>query len=801
MPEIRGGYKRLERARPLLEALALNASSSPNAKSHCKDLEEKPKFALDRNLWRFVKRLLIHVISLALTLAVIQLSFRGVYWFDIGAPHLIMGVLGIGTNEILNGLQFVAKIHEVLMVCSLSAIVLQGVRLRLVGRKGLPLGLLTSAYNVGSVEYLKSKAFWVTGFRRTTWIFGAFIASITLLASLLGPSSAIAIIPNLDWWPVPHPFPANMLPVYVPITFQELWPLQLSPANQPNMTWVDCDIFSSNQGCPSAGYEAIQLWAGSYVSNLASAEISMVDPSSNSLRILSSIIPGLSSQYGDYVAVSTSPSSFASTALGSFWDFVSEVESLLDFNRPRLRTTPSQQLYQPLVQASCDMFILGQESDVTNQNFSTSGFDNFFALSGRSLSWPVPDWLFNYNYTITNQTKTALSAPGVDRLEFGSVMNFSWVNLDPSVGGSIGALVIAPYMVNDTNSTGVEILGQGGAVYGCTVDARWASTQLQYDPVSSQIVQHNLTSLFSQLANNQGGNYIGNYIAEYGIGSVIQIDTSWANQLNPFVKDNGTAITAFEGLFAPFISDVNVTSWGPSPNESLLFQFSPPTFVPNSDLYSYLPQSANTIAVLISLMVTDGLARIGSDLTQFVRSGQINSTWSSYTDIRQFIGPSSYVTEGPTDDLTDYFSLYLEADRYGYGYGITSPTVQFGIAVLLTYAAIVTIFLSYISYDFFYGRGWTSSIWGELQEFIALAINSQPTTELENTCAGIEQTKTWQKNVRVREVSENHLGLVVGAPKDVILGVVMQGKEYGTITRRMNVGAGDRRGQKQSPKT
>jgi hypothetical protein len=198
-------------------------------------------------------------------------------------------------------------------------------------------------------------------------------------------------------------------------------------------------------------------------------------------------------------------------------------------------------------------------------------------------------------------------------LEFGSVVNFSWVNLDPIVEGSIGALVIAPYMLNFTNTTSIEILGQGSMAYGFTVDARWAGTQLQYDPVSSQTVQHNLTSLVPMSLSRQPtlSGKQRNYTTEYEISPVIQIDTSWASQLNPVIQGNGTAVTTFQGIFAPFISYVNITSWGPSPNESVLFQFSPPTFVPNSDIYGYVSQTEDTIALLISLMVTDGLARIG----------------------------------------------------------------------------------------------------------------------------------------------------------------------------------------------
>jgi hypothetical protein len=132
-----------------------------------------------------------------------------------------------------------------------------------------------------------------------------------------------------------------MLPAYIPITVEELWPLQLSLMNQPNLTSADCGVLSTDQGCPNAGYEAVQLWAESYVSNLSPAEINMADQFSNSQRILSAEIPGYADSIGEYVAISTSPSHFASSAIVSFWNFISEIESLLNFNRPRLRTNPS----------------------------------------------------------------------------------------------------------------------------------------------------------------------------------------------------------------------------------------------------------------------------------------------------------------------------------------------------------------------------------------------------------------------------------------------------------------------------
>jgi hypothetical protein len=62
-------------------------------------------------------------------------------------------------NELLNLLQFVAKIHQILFVGSIAAIVMYRMPVRLLGNDGLPLGLLTRDYSVRSSEYLFRAAF------------------------------------------------------------------------------------------------------------------------------------------------------------------------------------------------------------------------------------------------------------------------------------------------------------------------------------------------------------------------------------------------------------------------------------------------------------------------------------------------------------------------------------------------------------------------------------------------------------------------------------------------------------------
>jgi hypothetical protein len=74
---------------------------------------EQPKIALRKRFnWLHP---LVHLLPVAATLGVLQLSFRGVYWDDDSRYDTKWPAF----------LQFPAKLHEILIVGSLSAMVLQ----------------------------------------------------------------------------------------------------------------------------------------------------------------------------------------------------------------------------------------------------------------------------------------------------------------------------------------------------------------------------------------------------------------------------------------------------------------------------------------------------------------------------------------------------------------------------------------------------------------------------------------------------------------------------------------------------
>ena len=88
---------------------------------------------------------------------------------------------------------------------------------------GLPFGALFSGLQISQASYLWSMEFWGTAcskelpIRRRLGIISVISIAI-LLAATIGPSSAILLIPRLDYWP------AGSTDIWLNATFQGLWP-------------------------------------------------------------------------------------------------------------------------------------------------------------------------------------------------------------------------------------------------------------------------------------------------------------------------------------------------------------------------------------------------------------------------------------------------------------------------------------------------------------------------------------------------------------------------------------------------
>ena len=80
---------------------------------------EVPKIAIKHGLWSTWPKLTPHLVSVAVTTAVVQLSFRKVYWMDLKPPNTEV-TPGLTQGGALNFLQLAAKLHEYVSSQTLS---------------------------------------------------------------------------------------------------------------------------------------------------------------------------------------------------------------------------------------------------------------------------------------------------------------------------------------------------------------------------------------------------------------------------------------------------------------------------------------------------------------------------------------------------------------------------------------------------------------------------------------------------------------------------------------------------------
>ncbi len=129
-------------------------------------------------------------------------------------------------------MQYVAKVHEMLMQVSLVTVLVAFLQYLLVHQAFVPLGAVFSAYQVTSLSYLWSPEFFATlstsEFTGSVYIvFAVFVPFTILLAAAVGPSSAIAMQPRQVNFTMPD------FQVSVNATLEELFPASFDIAGPP----------------------------------------------------------------------------------------------------------------------------------------------------------------------------------------------------------------------------------------------------------------------------------------------------------------------------------------------------------------------------------------------------------------------------------------------------------------------------------------------------------------------------------------------------------------------------------------
>lgn len=101
------------------------------------------------------------------------------------------------------------------------------------------------------------KNVFVNGLRTRRYVFMRLLLVLVILCAIVGPSSAILMLPSADWWPVDMKSPSEGPQFFVNATESMLWPTQITVENSiPG----DCNGTNNTslEHCPAGGLFAIR---------------------------------------------------------------------------------------------------------------------------------------------------------------------------------------------------------------------------------------------------------------------------------------------------------------------------------------------------------------------------------------------------------------------------------------------------------------------------------------------------------------------------------------------------------------
>ncbi len=721
------------------------------------DSREQPKVALRKKF--SILHPLVHLLPLGATIFVVQLSFRGVYWDDDGGYDIRWQTF----------LQFPAKLHEILIVGSLSAIVLHIFRRMLVGTHGLPLGLMVGAYQIGSAEYLISKSF-VKPFRHSLFhrhykmfLVALSLGSAIIYSFLVGPASAAAIIPVLAWWDMVSPFNDSLpLTCYIGRGSAEIYP----EAFQAEDVNPDCIKTWGYQGCPGEGFDQLNIWMTNWADE--ARRYNVTEGRSFNPTVLSSfsgrtrreiiaklVYPG-DKLPGAATAVTLHSSVLALT--DAFWHFVESgnVGMIPYVQRPKFAISKQTPTKSPLVQVQCTTSdyseLMARHRNDSYILFDTSAMNNFSGSDADGYlksQWKVPKAAWDFS-----RPKSTMNATNVDWIDVADIESTRRERLR----SSLAAVVTLPELYNTNYPNGTSLAGQGSVVASCLIDGRWAETDVTFDPRREDIVRTSLVDWFdaTNLASEEA--HVMDGQSRWGLSDAIYMNSSWAATLDSNVGSSNVffkGLTIVEYLLQHFVKPITNDN-----NETVLY------FRANNDVYdgkTYVESVSENVATVLSAVMADWLSRSTFRDTPFttVTSAEEDGNVTTVNLLLQ----ASYDSIGtqPVSAFDNQTAVEFKLQRYGWGYGLSSGTVWFSILILLMHAALVVLYFTYSFVFWIRDAGWTSASWGSIGELVALANLSQSATELKNSGAGINRSRTWMTRLRIRERGPDDLELVIGS--------------------------------------
>ncbi|EFQ30834.1 uncharacterized protein GLRG_05978 [Colletotrichum graminicola M1.001] len=671
----------------------------------------------------------------------------------------------VDADTINNVLQLVAKLHELLIVASLSSIALAMFRRCLV-TNGVRLGFLTGGYRVGDLGYMGTTAFWRQGFDTSSpWgiLLPGFVVFATILSTTVGPASAVLLVPTLGWYKIDNSiaFGNITLPLRYSWNKENIWFAGRHDA--PSECKTVKGIY--NDYCAAGGFPQISSWLLDFAATDLTNNLAFHSTSADLRRHI--VFTHVNDSDGiSSTTLLTTPRHFLTGSIGLFEKYIhsSEVGALSREPRYRLNTTRTNPenseeesiLYQPFVQSTCrihDKHKLVEDQQpvfypVDSLNCFHDDDCEYFQKNRKEFD---EGWLTNPNLDVDVSIST----------------NFLVNKKNSSI------LFLNGQIPDDSSGESKDI------VFLCSLIGSWAPSNFSVDAKASDILRSSLSQ-----SSTMRGLYESDSMVEV---HTVRFSSAWFQALNPrWNTTNTTSVTALQQIVQTFSSTerqngitLPVSAPFSRDNKTGAEMFLSKVFgvYLTEGLARSTYKHQNTRVVLNSS--SDELAYINLNEQHGYRGGvhkvtPLNSTFR----LERWRGKDTPLN-GPFEDFQAAFHkdlpIYIVAERHGYGSGQQRRTLHWAQATMGIYLGTVAIYALGVGamsvLEFFeYEPGGVGvrvlSIipWSDLQDLMILALKTPvPNDEdLADAGAGVTSSRVWEKTVRARADDERNAQLVLG---------------------------------------
>ncbi|KAE9369263.1 hypothetical protein N431DRAFT_510776 [Stipitochalara longipes BDJ] len=654
---------------------------------------------------------LIHLLPIAATCVLFFLNFSNKFFELPGIPN---------QNARLNAIQFAAKLHEVSITLSLSAIILNHIQYQLLNGRGVPIGTLFAPFQISNLSSLYSPGLWMTGYTNDSRLYPflhmIIIVISIVLASIVGPASAILMMPSLGYWNQPFNFPYSVTDhtnntttrYFVKNSVSNLWPSLLSnTSSYPD----DCNSTASPMPvyCPLGGFSMlVDLATPSWYMNADSRwNFTIQSPSSQTAvynqyiegRIVNDeegFIPFTGADDSELLTGTAFVSGTASLFTGNF--LVSLFDMLAVMSPP-----------PPLDDDGSKLSLVKPGGEVLAPAvYSTTQWRHSCLTSLKSRSPLQQDSPQNWSSdasslidTWSNSTRTATQ----------------WFE-PPDLGNNTPSIGIAWAAFADATTA---------IISSCSVYASWQPIDIYINMFEGNFI-HSAT-IDKSISTMEQSDYLLLYSKR-----PIKVDPGWASSALP---PNGTVGEIIRRTSLPY---------GPATN-------------------NVLDINTNGLGVSVSIFLADVISRVGAQSLLLLGEDVSNKTgvFMEYLDLRAdsslymfsyYQVPSDFrwIEAGKSDYAEFQFTLQI----YGYSYSMQGLTRRIAAGILLMHVLIAVIYMVLLRLF-----GWRCYGLRSLVEIVVLAISSPRSKALDGSLGWrVEGKDIYRSVLQVKEVANRRLGFV-----------------------------------------